>query len=350
MGKRVLLSVAGAGKTTEIVNSLDERRRFLVFTFTRENLKTLNEKISERHGRVPTNVHVMTYFSFLNSFCMRPLAGLQRRSRGINFDDTPPQGRYSGDQPGYYMDGARRLYVSRMAKGLTKRYPRELLERVERFFDVVCVDEVQDFASHDFNLLLHLGQARVDMLLAGDFEQHTYDTSRDSGTRKGLHKSRAKYIQEFRDAGFDVDTESLAQSRRCSPAVCEFISKQLGIPIQTASRRQARIVTVMSQEEADLLRSRSDVVKLFYQEHRRYDCHSQTWGGSKGEDHHDEICVILNKTTLEKYRKGALSELKPRTRNKLYVALSRSRGDVHLAPHTFFRPANGAGAESDDSD
>lgn len=341
MDKKVLLAVAGAGKTTEIVGWIDEERRFLIFTYTEENLLNLRKKIEAKHGRVPPNVHAMTYFTFLHSFCLRPLAGLKRRSRGINFNDPPPQGRFTDREPGYYMDGARRIYVSRVAKAVTKHYPEGVVERVERFFDVVCVDEVQDFASHDFNMLLHLARANVEMLLTGDYRQHTYDTSRDGSTRKSLHKNYAKYVREFKKAGFVVDTESLSRSRRCSPAVCDFISKKLGIPIQTHSERPARIVTVESQAEADRLRSRADVVKLFYQQHRRYDCVSQNWGAAKGEDHYDEICVVLNASTLAKFRKDRLSELAPQTLNKLYVALSRSRGDVHLVPHTLIKPPTG---------
>ncbi len=338
MDKKVILAVAGAGKTTEIVGRIDEKRRFLIVTYTQENLLNLRRKIEAKYGRVPPNVCAMTYFTFLHSFCLRPLAGLKRRSRGINFKDSPPQGRFTDRESGYYVDGSHRIYVSRVAKAVMKHYPEGVLKRVERFFDVVCVDEVQDFASHDFNMLLHLARAKVELLLTGDYRQHTYDTSRDGSTRKGLHKDYSKYVSEFRKAGFVVDTESLARSRRCSPAVCEFISEKLGIPIQTHSNRLARIVTVESQEEADRLRARSDVVKLFYSMHRQYGCASQNWGASKGEDHHDEICVVLNASTLTKFRKNALAELAPQTLNRLYVALSRSRGDVHLVPHTLIKP------------
>jgi thymidine kinase len=346
LDKRVLLAVAGAGKTSEIVNRIDENRRFLIFTYTEENLRNIRGKIVSRHGRVPPNVQVMTYFTFLHAFLLRPLRGLNRRSRGINFDDPPPHGRYPERDPRYYMDSARRIYVSRVAKAVMKHYPKGVLERIERFFDVVCVDEVQDFTSHDFNMLLHLQQANVEMLLTGDFRQHTYATSRDGSTRRSLHKDYAKYVREFQKGGFVVDTESLSHSRRCSPAVCTFISEHLGIPIKTHSTRAARIVTVETQEEADKLRARADVVKLFYSEHRQYGCRSQNWGASKGEDHYDEICVVLNETTLEHYRKGQLSMLKQQTLNKLYVALSRSRGDVHLVPHTLFKPASRSEWES----
>jgi DNA helicase II / ATP-dependent DNA helicase PcrA len=340
LDKKVIFAVAGSGKTTEIVDRIDEERRFLIFTYTEENLLNLRKKIVAKHGRVPSSVSVMTYFSFLHSFCLRPLAGLKTRSRGINFDDDPPQGRYNDKQQGYYLDGARRIYVSRLAKAITKHYPEGLLRRIELFFDVVLVDEVQDFASHDFNLLLHLARANVEMLMVGDFLQHTYDTSRDGSTLKNLHKSFGGYAQRFRDAGIVVDTDSLSHSRRCSPAVCDFISANLGVPIKTHSDRPARIIPVESQAQADELRCRSDIVKLFYSKHRQYGCVSQNWGASKGEDHYDEVCVVLNKTTLAKYRSGELAALPPQTLNKLYVALSRSRGDVYLAPHTFFVPVD----------
>jgi hypothetical protein len=331
----VIFAVAGAGKTTEIVNRLDPAKRTLIFTYTEENLLNLRRKLVETHGAVPESALVLTSFTFLHSFCYRPLAGFERRARGISFDGKPPP-RAKETSRRYYMDTVGRLYACRIAKALTNYYGAEAIARVEYFFDAVFIDEVQDFAAHDFNFLLSLGRARVDMLMVGDFRQHTYDTSRDGSTRRNLHKDYVRYRKEFAKAGFRVDTESLSHSRRCSPAVCEFITRELGVEIRTRSTAPAKIVTVESKEEADALRARDDVVKLFYQEHRRYGCHSQNWGASKGEDHHNEVCVVLPAFAFSKHLAGKLSSLAPQTLNKLYVALSRSRGDVHLVPETFF--------------
>lgn len=52
--------------------------------------------------------------------------------------------------------------------------------RLARYFDELLVDEVQDFAGHDFNFLLELCAADVSVVLAGDFYQHTFDTSRNA--------------------------------------------------------------------------------------------------------------------------------------------------------------------------
>jgi hypothetical protein len=338
MGKKVIFAVAGSGKTTRIVEDLGAGRRCLVFTYTEENANTLRRKIIARYGRIPSRVTVMTYFTFLHSFCFRPLIGLKLPNRGLGFSDLPKVDRFKQTDDRYYLDAGRRLYHGRLAKLILVRgLMGDVLERVDEFFDAVFVDEVQDLGGNDFNFVLKLAGAKADLLLVGDFNQHTYDTSRDHGVNKNLHTDFEAYTKRFRDAGIAVDTKALSISRRCSPAVCEFISEQLRIPIKSSTDRVATIVEVESQEGADALWRRNDIVKLFYKDHAAYGCTSQNWGASKGEDHHDEVCVVLNPSTLKAYKDRELHALPPQTRNRLYVALSRSRGNVYLAPQSYMR-------------
>jgi hypothetical protein len=339
MGKTVVFAVAGAGKTTRIVEELGAGGRALVVTYTEENAHTLRRKIALLYGGMPRSVKVMTYFTFLHSFCFRPVVGFKMPNRGLGFADLPDRDWFKQTDDRFYLDSSGRLYHSRLAKLLIERgLVGDVIERIDQFFDLVCVDEVQDFAGNDFNLLLRLASANANLLLVGDFRQHTYDTSRDHGVNRGLHDDFETYAKRFDEAGIEVDTTSLSLSRRCSAAVCTFISEQLGIPIGTTSDRQASVIDVASQDEADSLWRRRDVVKLFYREHAAYGCHSQNWGASKGEDHHDEVCVVLNQKTLKLHQGGKLRALPPATLNKLYVALSRSRGNVYLAPQAYLDP------------
>jgi len=336
VGKAVIFAVAGSGKTTRIVEELGSGRRCLIFTYTDENVLNLRRKIAQRYGGMPKSVRVMTYFAFLYAFCFRPVVGLKMPARGLSFNEPPPGGRFNATQDSYYMDRGGRLYHNRLSKLLmTRGLVTEVRSRIDRFFDLVCVDEVQDFAGNDFNFLMALVESRADMLLVGDFWQHTYDTSHDGSVNKNLHAGFDAYAKRFRYAGIEVDTSSMTHSRRCSPAVCSFISARLGIPIGTTSKRVASVRDVTNQDEADALWRRADVVKLFYQKHFAYGCASQNWGASKGVDHYDEICVVLNPNTLKLHARGQLSTLAQGTLNKLYVALSRSRGNVHLVPQAF---------------
>ena len=54
------------------------------------------------------------------------------------------------------------------------------------------------------------------------------------------------------------------------------------------------------------------------------------WGETKGEEHYHDVCIFLNKTTLQKHKTGKLNELVPSIRNKLYVVQSGGRGNMYL--------------------
>lgn len=74
------------------------------------------------------------------------------------------------------------------------------------------------------------------------------------------------------------------------------------------------------------------IIKLFYQEHEKYGCYYQNWGGSKGDDHYVDVRVVLNDKPLKAYKAGRLKTLAPTTRNKFYVACSRARANLYLVP------------------
>lgn len=56
----------------------------------------------------------------------------------------------------------------------------------------------------------------------------------------------------------------------------------------------------------------------------------KNWGETKGEDKYTDVCVLLNKTTSKKMAAGKLAELAPMTKNKLYVAITRAKGNVYI--------------------
>lgn len=135
---------------------------------------------------------------------------------------------------------------------------------------------------------------------------------------------------------FSVDTDSLNASYRCSPAICEFISNSVGVEMSSARGENTNIYFVDKQEQADEIFLDRSIVKLFYREHYKYNCYSRNWGECKGEDDHLDVCVVLNKTTLEGFRKNKLSDLAVQTKNKLYVACTRAKGNLFFVPESFY--------------
>lgn len=338
MDKRVIFAVAGSGKTRSIIDKLSLGKRSLVVTYTNNNLQTLRGRILNKFGFFPENIKLYSYFTFLYSFCYKPFLALKIKSTGINFGKNPNLYAKQTDISKYYFDRYGRIYGNRIAKILKEQ---DILEdinlRLSKYFDDLFIDEVQDLAGHDFNLFESISQANLNMMAVGDFFQHTFDTSRDGKVNANLHDDYEKYKSMFEDLSFFVDTESLVSSYRCSPAICDFISKDVGVEMSSARDDNTNIYIVEKQEQADELFQNRDVPKLFYQEHYKYGCFSKNWGECKGEDSYGDVCVVLNKTTLDKFRKNKLFELPPSTKNKFYVACSRARGDLYFVSEDFYK-------------
>jgi DNA helicase-2/ATP-dependent DNA helicase PcrA len=237
-----------------------------------------------------------------------------------------------------FVDGGNRLYHRRLAQLLdAKGCLPALQRRLERYYDMVLVDEVQDFGGHDFNFLMALTGAQLSWRMVGDFFQHTYSTSYDGNVNLGLHDDYQVYKRRFRSQGFLVDTDSLATSHRCSATVCDFIRSHLGVEIAAATDRRSGVVQVDNQAEVDRIFADQSVLKLFYMRHDRYRCASLNWGSAKGLDHFEDVCVALSDDNWKALRAGRLRPESPLTRNKLYVACSRPRRHLYLVPEKLLK-------------
>lgn len=197
----------------------------------------------------------------------------------------------------------------------------------------MLVDEVQDFASRDFDLLAKLCEAEISVLLVGDFHQSTYATSQDGKYGTALLRDYDLYLATFKDIGLTVDTERLINSHRCAPAVCEFISERLGINIESNRNTDVNIEVIENQDRADEVLGNDDIIKLFFQKSEDYVCRSKNWGKSKGENHYHDVCIVLNATTEKEFKKEGVMNLANSTRNKLYVACTRARGNLYFVSH-----------------
>jgi len=338
MDKSVIFAVAGSGKTSKLVADLDEERRFLIVTYTDANYENIRIKIIQRFGYFPANIVVYTYFRFLHGFCYRPFLRSEKNTKGVFFEFPPTKPRYRLADDCRYISPGRWLYSNRLAKfvqqsGLTDA----VLARMEKYFDVFFVDEVQDFAAHDFNLLMDICAAKLEITLVGDFFQHTYDTSRDENVNAKLHEDYEAYKARFEAAKLKVDTQSLKKSYRCSKTICDFITDVIGITIEAHEARESLIRFEDEPAGALAIHADSMTVKLFLQEHHKYGCYSQNWGVSKGADHYQDVCVVLNPDNVKAWRRGSLRDINVKTRNKLYVACSRARGNLTFVPEALLK-------------
>lgn len=332
--KRLIHAVAGSGKTTKIIESIDPQKRNLIITYTETNQNTIRAKLIDKLGYIPESTFIFGVFEFLYSFCLVPYLG--KRPKGINFD-YETQGRFDNNS----IDTTGRIIQNQLSKSLLRgfliykrnniHFDNSYLERIDKFFDCVFVDECQDFESDDFDWLLSLSKLSADVLLLGDFYQKTFKTSRRGNKGKGIHSSFENWLKVISDSGFEIDLSSLSKSYRCPKIVCDFIVGNLAIEIfsQREKKLSAEIILVDSQDKIKSIMTDDNVMKLFYQKSYDYDCKSQNWGDSKGSEF-ENVCVVLNPTTYKLFAANRLNELSSQTKSKFYVACTRTRGNLYF--------------------
>lgn len=335
MARRLVLAVAGSGKTAHLIGQLDEVHRFLVIAYTNGNVNALRSRIVRRFGYFPKNITLISYFSFLYSICYKPFLKMARKTTGINFE---PCSNVFARGVNRYIDSNGCLYSNRLARAIEEEnITGEVIARLDKYFDKILIDEFQDISGHDFNFIGSLAPYRGAMIFVGDFFQYTFATSLDGNVNRSLHDNCEGYIERCRRAGIELDIDLLQRSYRCGPTVCAFVSDRLGIPIQSHRNDQTTVRLVTQREEALAIFHDDRVVKLYFKESHRYLGNSKNWGECKGDDHFESVCVVLNPGTMKAFDANRLRELAPMTRNKLYVACTRARQDLLFIPEDMFK-------------
>lgn len=333
MDKRVIFAVAGSGKTTYIVDSLSLDKRTLIITYTISNFENLSQKIADKFGgKWPDNVALMTFFQFLFRFCYRPLLSDKVKAKGIIYQQNPNQFARQ-DKYGYYLSPGKYFYSNRLSLFLEKMNQINAIKaRLEKYFDEFIIDEIQDIAGRDFNFLEAIMTANINMLFVGDFYQHTFDTSRDGNVNQSLFNDYAAYEKRFTKKGFVSDTTTLTNSWRCGKNICDYVRENLGINIffNRNDKDEPKITFISDPVQITEIMNNPAIIKLHYQRSSQFGLGHRNWGDTKGEDKHEDVCVMLNKKTASLHKKAKLQDLAPSTKNKLYVAITRAHGNVYF--------------------
>lgn len=363
VNSKLILAVAGAGKTYYIANQLNEFKKNLVITFTNQNVKNLEREIRSRFGYIPQQTLVMTFSSFIYGWLLKPvepllLIGNEKglNSTGVDVFSTPEpnfkDGKYNPkykkqDNPRHYIASNNKYYVSRMAKLFIKQPTKTktlILSRLAKFCDALYVDEIQDFMAEDFDILVNLiKSSSITVIGVGDFYQHSVSKSDFQAVRpfRKAKKdiSKEQYIALFGNK-VEIDETTLKKSRRVPSLICDFITEKLGIEICSSSSVKGDLEVLNHEEDIKSIVNSSEVVKLVLRDAKKYDCVPiNTWTYCKG-DTYENTCIVLTKTferIMDKdFSVMGLSSLQVHT---LYVALTRATHKVYLVSHRNFKNA-----------
>ena len=103
----------------------------------------------------------------------------RNRINTINFVATPPRFAKKTEDA-YYLTTANNIYRDRVAAFICECDDRAkglVLNRLERIYGCIFIDEMQDLAGFDLNLLEKLFRSSVPICAVGDPRQATYTTN-----------------------------------------------------------------------------------------------------------------------------------------------------------------------------
>lgn len=241
---KYIMAAAGSGKTTYIVREAlkIKNRKVLITTFTNANKDEIIRKIQGLNkGFIPTNIIVKTWFTFLlydgvkpyqNVICDLRIAGVQlvNRKSGLWFKDGNNKlVFYPETKPKeHYFSKDNRIYSDKLSKFVIRANSiinNNIIERLEKIYDYVFVDEVQDLAGYDLELLKELFKCNINMILVGDPRQVTYHTHDEAKYKKYSKGNIDDFIiNECKEENVEIDTCTLNKSYRNCQSICNFAS------------------------------------------------------------------------------------------------------------------------------
>jgi len=370
MDKRVMLAVAGSGKTYTLCHSINENEKNLILAYTNENIHNITNELLKRYTYVPEKTEVMTFDKFIYQYIVCPYEPTIRqyfnepdfKRKGITILEPPkpsfaienirrknPDYHAQGELAHYHKEG--KYYCSLLSELIMKVKKRHInlakkaISNLNILFDKILIDEFQDFREYDYELINAFIKYCNNILLVGDYYQHSVSGTNNSGkpfTKKEKDENDKKiiicydeYVDLLKRNGALVDTTTLIKSKRCPNEICQFISKKLGIKIEADNDHKGHIHFLKENEIIKILED-DTIIKLVSQENEKYRFKAVNWSYSKG-DTYSNVCVILtgtfNALNNDSFSINGISSI---SINKLYVAMSRTKGNLYFIKKTDF--------------
>ena len=337
---RIILASAGSGKTTTIVSESARERgvRSALVTYTNNSEAELRIKANTIYGCVPPHLRTETWFGFLLKHLVRPYqrAAYSGRVRGLAFvNGTSARWTKEADTQRHYFERPGDIYVDKVSKFACKLI-RETggmpLRRLAQIVDRIYVDEAQDLAGYDLDLIEHLLDSEIEIVLVGDHRQATFKTNQSA---KNSRFGKQRIIDKFTawEVAGSAKIEIHNHSYRCVQEICDAADKLFPGVRGTISRNDART----GHDGMFLVRQR-DVgvyVEKFSPQALRYNRRTKNvpgvpynFGEAKGMTF--ERVLIFPHKPLQTYCVTGKLEDAGRELPKIYVAMTRARQSVGI--------------------
>lgn len=232
----VKLFAAGSGKTwgicndaLSIVNDVVNKKKVLITTFTNKGIEAINQQIKKQNfGVLSERIVIRSWYQFLLYDLILPY---QTFITGINairsFDFSNMYGEIN-----YFARGEKQRYInsfgnilannaSELALYLNLQSKGMVIERLEKMYSHIFVDEIQDMVGNDLDIIDLLMDSAIITICVGDNKQATFKTHNTQKRKKQAGENIWMFFKSLESKG-KANLEYNLVSRRFNQRICQF--------------------------------------------------------------------------------------------------------------------------------
>jgi len=353
VNNKLIIAAAGSGKTTYLIDEAIKNRekKVLITTYTQANEAEIKKKIIKKINYIPENITVQTWFSFLLKHGVRPYQGIifDKRINGLILVNSQSglkgytkfkQPIYFGEErefENHYFSNSIKIYSDKLSKFVfrcNEKTNGAVISRISKIYSRIFIDEVQDLAGYDLELLKLLFSSNAEVLLVGDPRQGTYSTNSSSKNKQYKKANVVNYFFQDKSINIETDETSLLINYRSNKSICDLSNKLFQNFSGTNSGNQ--IITehdgvfFIREKDVEQYLKKYNPVQLRDSKKKIVDENYKVmnFGESKGLSF-DRVLIYPTNPFTDWFMNNE-SELAETSRSKLYVAITRARYSVGI--------------------
>lgn len=368
MSNHVVFAAAGHGKTYSLCSQAktaidDTSKHVLLISYTNEGIHSLETEYRKQNsGILDDRVIFKSWYGVLLSEFIKPyqcLLRLKEKHYKDEFSVTFPENFVTSiafydteSPPKWYNQNHVQYYVNRHGDVVSDRTSHlawlcnehsggKAVRRIEEIYSHIFIDELQDYAGWDLEIISLLFKSKIPITCVGDYKQATYRTNNSPKNKQYRDEKVRDYFLKLESQGLCV-TSYANTTRRFNQEVCDFINMihndedamvepnpdtQQEIPAENSG------VYIMSKDALSEYCEYYHPVILRYDKKAKIDfqcsCDVFNYGGSKGATY--ERVVIIPVSTSLPFIQRQEKIVSNQTRAKFYVACTRAKHSVVFA-------------------
>lgn len=368
MNNKVIFAAAGHGKTYSLCKQAKQSIKYgnkqtLLIAYTNEGVRALeNEYKKQNNGVLPDKVIFKTWYSFLLSDFIKPYqCSLRLYKKNYNeeepfyfpenyissfaFYDTRNQHKwYKTQHVQYFINNNCDVIpdkASHLAYLCNEHSKKKAIKRMEEVYSHIFIDELQDYAGWDLEIISLLFSSKIIITCVGDYKQATYRTNNSQKNKQYRDHRIINYFTMLEKKGA-CNVSYVNTTRRFNSEICDFVNTIYN-DAKTKITPDISIKNTLKSENSGVYIIDTKYLKEYCNYYKptvlRYNknvpihftnsCNFFTYGNSKGATY-DRVIIIPVGTVIPFITKQ--KEINAiQTKAKFYVACTRAKYSIVFA-------------------